>query len=106
MPNLTLDTAAMKAAANDAYNAKVTAKLQEKYEVIAKRTSQRNAYKNALMKALGEADAAFDTKVADFEKAVAAATTGAEVSVALEAFNFHSRTVHFIPPVFTPSQED
>ena len=105
MPN-TINMTTVMAAAQDAYVANVTRDLTKKMTVIAKRTSQIDAYKAELAKALDAHVAAFTKKTTEFTNEVTAATTPAQISAILEAYQFPAKSIHFFAPSLTPSQAD
>lgn len=85
-----IDMTAVKDAAQAGYEADVTKELTKKMKVIAKRQSQVDAFV-----------AAWNEKVKEFNDAINAATTPAQISAVLEAHKFPAKVLHF-----TPSQED
>ena len=86
MPVSNIDMTAVQTAAQEGYVADVTKELTKKLKVLAKRQSQIDAFV-----------AGFNKRVADFNAAIAAATTPAQISEVLNAHKFPAKSIHFTP---------
>lgn len=86
----TIDMTAVKAAAQAKYEEGVTKELTKKFTVIAKRQSQVDAYV-----------ASFNKRIEDFNTAIDAATTPAQIMEVIEAHKFPASSL-----AFNPKQED
>lgn len=76
----------VKLAAQAKYQEGVTKELTKKYSVIAKRQSQIDAFV-----------AAWNARVKEFEDAINAATTPAQISEVVNAHKFPACSIHFTP---------
>ena len=80
------DINAIQATAQQQYADGVTKELTKKLKVIALRQSQIDAFV-----------ARWNKRVAEFNAAVAAATTPAQITEVLEAYKFPASSIHFTP---------